>query len=255
LRVVALLDDLRKQHEFDATVRDETFDLALLGLQGPASEGVLQPLIEGDLGSLAYYHAREDLLKLRTPKPVYLARTGYTGEDGFELMLDASVASEIWDRLVADERVQPAGLGARDTLRLEAGMALYGHELAEGVTPFEAGLGRSVRLDKGAFQGRDALVRLSARPPDRRLVGLGFEPGAVPRAGCQVNAAGAEVGEIASGTFSPTLRRPIATAYVASEVAPLGTTLEVAIRGADTPATVVSLPFVSHSTKRRSAHG
>jgi aminomethyltransferase len=186
---------------------------------------------------------------------VYIARTGYTGEDGFELMIDSSAAVDLWERLVGDERVLPAGLGARDTLRLEAGMALYGHELTEDVTPFEAGLGRSVRLEKGAFQGSDALTRLSARPPERKLVGLDFEPGAVPRAGCKVAVASKEVGEVASGTFSPTLRHPIATAYVTSASATLGTTLDVSIRGNETPATVVSLPFVPHSTRRRSTHG
>jgi len=248
-RVVSRLDDLRRQRAFEATVRDETFDLALLGVQGPGSEEALQPLINGSLRSLAYYHALEYELMLGTGVPAYVARTGYTGEDGFELMVDSSLAPDLWERLVADERVEPAGLGARDTLRLEAGMALYGHELTEEVTPFEAGLGRVVRLEKGPFLGSDALTRLAKEPPRRNLVGLSFEPGAVPRAGCRVNADGAEIGEVASGTFSPTLRRPIATAYVSSGVAAPGTALSVTIRGGGTPATVVSLPFVPHRTK------
>ena len=250
-RVVSLLGDLRRQRAFEATVRDETFDLALLGVQGPASEEALQPLINGSLRSLAYYRAGAYELTLGKTHPAYVARTGYTGEDGFELMVDSALAPDLWGRLLADARVRPAGLGARDTLRLEAGMALYGHELTEEVTPYEARLGRVVRLEKGRFLGCDALARLRAEPPRRQLVGLSFEPGAVPRAGCKVNADGAEVGEIASGTFSPTLRRPIATAYVSSHVVAPGTELSVTIRGGDTPATVVSLPFVPHRTGHR----
>jgi len=248
-RVVSLLDDLRRQRAFEATVRDETFDLALLGVQGPASEEALRPLVNGSLRSLAYYHAGEYQLMLGRAVPAYVARTGYTGDDGFELMVDSSLAPDLWERLLADARVEPAGLGSRDTLRLEAGMALYGHELTEEVTPFEAGLGRVVRLEKGPFLGSDALTRLAKESPRRNLVGLSFEPGAVPRAGCRVNADGAEIGEVASGTFSPTLRRPIATAYVGSRVAAPGTALSVTIRGGGTPATVVSLPFVPHRTK------
>jgi len=248
-RVVSLLDDLRRQRAFEATVRDETFDLALLGVQGPASEEALRPLVNGSLRSLAYYHAGEYQLMLGRAVPAYVARTGYTGDDGFELMVDSSLAPDLWERLLEDARVEPAGLGSRDTLRLEAGMALYGHELTEEVTPFEAGLGRVVRLEKGPFLGSDALTRLAKESPGRNLVGLSFEPGAVPRAGCRVNADGAEIGEVASGTFSPTLRRPIATAYVRSDAAAQGTALSVTIRGGETPTTVVSLPFVPHRTK------
>lgn len=252
VRVVALLRELGDRLGLDARVEDQTVELGLLGLQGPVSEAVLQPLVEGDLSRLRYYHARWDVLTTPNPRtrtPVLLSRTGYTGEDGFELVVESEQAPAVWEALLADERVRPVGLGARDTLRLEAGMALYGHELTEDVNPFEAGLGRVVRLDKGPFIGGEALRRLAAAPASRKLVGLSFEPGAVPRAGCAVNRNGKQVGEVASGTFSPTLRRPIASAYVRSEDVGPGVELTVTIRGSEAQATVAPLPFVPHRTK------
>ena len=151
--------------------------------------------------------------------------------------------------MLADGRVKPVGLGARDTLRLEAGMCLYGHELSETINPYEAGLGRVVRPDKGPFVGRDALSGLAQEPPARKLVGLRFGTGAVPRAGCVVTHEGVEAGEVASGSFSPTLRCPIATAFVDPGCAEVGQELAVVIRGAPVPARVVSLPFVPHQTR------
>ncbi len=248
LRVLETFDRVIEQQRLNANVRDDTFDLALLAIQGPESEAVLQPLVAGDLGSLAYYHARHDQLSDRTP--VMISRTGYTGEDGFEVIVEAAVAPALWGMLLADPRVRPIGLGARDTLRLEAGMALYGHELTEDVTPYEARLGRVVRLEKGPFFGSNALAGLHERPPARLLVGLRFGPGAVPRAGYRVQRDGQDVGEIASGTFSPTLREPIATAYVRSDCGENGTELGVMIRDALVPAKVAGLPFVPHHTKR-----
>jgi aminomethyltransferase len=258
LKVIGVLDELREELRLNVTVLDETFDVALIGLQGPSSEAVLQPFVTHDLGDLGYYHARDDRLGLggaataggSESRHVVVSRTGYTGEDGFEVMVAASAAGDLWDALLADDRVRPVGLGARDTLRLEAGMALYGHELTEEITPYEARLGRVIRLNKGPFVGRDALANLHETRPTRQLVGLDFEPGAVPRAGFAIQHNGATVGEIASGTFSPTLRRPIATAYVRTDLAALGTALEVAIRSGVAPARVVSLPFVPHHTRQ-----
>ena len=251
-RVVGILNELAARLEHDATVRDETFDLALIGVQGPASEAALQPLVREDLSGVRYYHAQECSLTMGN-RHAFVSRTGYTGEDGFELVVAAEAAPEVWNRLLDDSRVRPVGLGARDTLRLEAGMALYGHELTEDVTPFEANLGRVVRLDKGPFTGRDALAQMRDSGPRRKLVGLAFEVGAIPRAGCAVNRDGAHVGEVASGTFSPTLRHPIATAFVERNAAAQGTGLTVTIRGSEAPARVVSLPFVPHKTKLRVA--
>ena len=250
-RVLEVLDELIEQRGYSAAVRDETFDLALIALQGPESQAVLQPHVAGDLASLGYYHARHDALAAGSGgTPILISRTGYTGEDGFEVIIDAAVAASLWGMLLADPRVRPIGLGARDTLRLEAGMALYGHELTEHVTPFEARLGGVVKLDKGPFLGSNALAGLHEQPPARRLVGLRFGPGAVPRAGYRVQREGEEVGQIASGTFSPTLREPIATAYVRTDCAQDGTVLGVVIRDTPVPAQVTRLPFVPHHTKR-----
>jgi aminomethyltransferase len=281
VRVIQVLDAIIEERRFRATVHDDTFALALLAVQGPQSADVLQPLVEGDVSTLAYYHARDDwLTTLLVPPPrsddialpgpesparhdvitghdvggdrtpILLSRTGYTGEDGFEVIISAAAAPVLWGMLLSDERVRPTGLGARDTLRLEAGMALYGHELSEDVTPYEARLGRVVRLDKGPFRGSNALAGLKERSPMRRLVGLRFGPGAVPRAGYRVRHGTEDVGEIASGTFSPTLRLPIATAYVRTDCAEDGVELQISIRDTYVPAHVVSLPFVPHHTKR-----
>lgn len=247
-RVVENLNELAARLECDATVVDETFDLALIGVQGPASEPALQPLVREELSGLRYYHAQRRSLTIRDVDAI-VSRTGYTGEDGFELVVAAGAAAQVWNRLLEDRRVRPVGLGARDTLRLEAGMALYGHELTEEVTPFEANLGRVVRLDKGSFTGREALADLKRGEPGRKLVGLSFEVGAVPRAECPVNRDGQRVGAVASGTFSPTLHHPIASAFVEGDAASEGTNLTVTIRNSEAPARVVSLPFVPHNTR------
>jgi aminomethyltransferase len=248
-RVVGILNELGARLELDANVRDDTFDFALIGIQGPAAEVALQPIVREDITDLRYYHTQKSTLTVGEAAAL-VSRTGYTGEDGFELVVPSEVAAQVWSRLLEDGRVKAVGLGARDTLRLEAGMALYGHELTEQVTPFEANLGRVVRLDKGAFSGRDALEQTRRDgPPRRKLVGLSFEVGAVPRAECPVNLSGRKVGEIASGTFSPSLRHPIATAYVEADAAAIGAALTVTIRNSEAPARVVSLPFVPHNTK------
>lgn len=252
-RVVGHLDRLRESLGCDASIGDETFRVALLGLQGPRSEEVLQPLVADDLSTLGYYHGRETQMRSDqgAALPAIVSRTGYTGEDGFEIAIEGAHVTALWERLLSDSRVLPVGLGARDTLRLEAGMALYGHELSEEITPYEAGLGRVVKLSKSAFHGREALLALSNVPPRRRLVGLLPGPGPIPRAECDVLKDGERVGVVASGTFSPTLKRPIATAYVRSEALASETELAVAVRESAVPARVVSLPFVPHRTKRR----
>jgi aminomethyltransferase len=252
LRVLHHLQALAESHP-GATIRDDTFETALLGIQGPQAEEVLQPLVSSELEGLGYYRARADQIRFSgtdAAHDVLISRTGYTGEDGFEITIAASDAVDLWSALCTDERVEPAGLGARDTLRLEAGMPLYGHELSDERTPYEAGLERFVKLDKGNFVGRDALVRLAERAPETRLIGLSFEPGVIPRQGNAVLLEGRSAGEVASGTFSPTLQRPIATAYVTPPAAEADR-LSVSVRDRDITARVVSLPFVPHRTKTR----
>jgi aminomethyltransferase len=172
----------------------------------------------------------------------WAAGTGYTGEDGVELHVPATAAAEVW-RAIVDAGITPAGLGARDTLRLEAGLPLYGHELGEGITPLQAGLGWVVRFDKGDFRGRSALVAERARGVARRLRGLVVDGRQVPRRGCAVLRDGRPVGEVTSGNFSPTLERGIALAFVPPDVDP-GDALEIDIRGRRAPATVTETPFV-----------
>jgi aminomethyltransferase len=172
----------------------------------------------------------------------YCAGTGYTGEDGVELHVPTTSVESVW-RALLDTGVQPAGLGARDTLRLEAGLPLHGHELGPGITPLQAGLGWVVCFDKGAFRGSEALVAERDRGVTRRLRGLLAEGRQVPRAGYPVQIDGRSVGEVTSGNFSPMLERGIALAFLPPGV-PDGTQVSIDVRGRELPATVVATPFV-----------
>jgi aminomethyltransferase len=234
---------------FDAGVADATGDYALIAIQGPAAASILAPLVSGvDLGSMKYYAGAFGSVAGR---PAWIARTGYTGEDGFEVYCAPEDADHVWDALAAagaPAGLIPAGLAARDTLRLEAGMPLYGNELGPDVTPFEAGLGRVVKFDKpGDFVGREALAARAAAGPRRRLVGLTVQSRRVARHGYPVLADGEQVGTVTSGAPSPTLGVPIAMAYLdvdAGSGDDLGKLdLVVGIRGAAVPAHLTDLPF------------
>ncbi|MFE3137304.1 glycine cleavage system aminomethyltransferase GcvT [Streptomyces scopuliridis] len=247
-----VLDALTARAEgFDAAVRDDRDAYALLAVQGPESPGILKSLTDADLDGLKYYAGLPGTV---AGVPALIARTGYTGEDGFELFVEPRYAERLWQALTeAGEGVGlvPCGLSCRDTLRLEAGMPLYGNELSTALTPFDAGLGRVVKFEKasngGAFVGREALeaaAERAASAPPRKLVGLIAEGRRVPRAGYQVVAGGAVVGEVTSGAPSPTLGRPIAMAYVdAAHAAPGTAGVGVDIRGSHEPYEVVALPF------------
>jgi aminomethyltransferase len=228
---------------FDATVTNRTDDYALIAVQGPRSASILAPLTSIDLAEVKYYASYPAQVAGRA---VLLARTGYTGEDGFEIFAAPRDAEYLWAELTkagAGDGLIPAGLAARDTLRLEAGMPLYGNELSADLTPFDAGLGRVVKLGKpGGFVGRDALARRAEQAPARKLVGLTVRSRRVPRHGYAVLSGGQPAGVVTSGAPSPTLGVPIAMAYVRPEVA--GTTdLAVDVRGNAEPATLVELPF------------
>jgi len=237
----------------DVRVRDRTDDYALIAVQGPRSAAILATLTAADLAAVRYYASYPVELAGRQ---VLLARTGYTGEDGFEIFAAPQDAEHLWAEISAagsSQGLVPAGLAARDTLRLEAGMPLYGNELSLEWTPYDAGLGRVVRLDKpGPFVGRDALAERAAAPAQRQLVGLVGQSRRVPRHGYDVLWNGAPCGTVTSGAPSPTLGVPIAMAYVrpaATEAAgkagaAAGTgELAVDIRGRAEPATLVELPF------------
>ena len=237
---------------YDATVADRTDDYALIAIQGPRAATILAPLTSTDLAEVKYYASYPAQVAGRN---VLLARTGYTGEDGFEIFTDPVDAEHLWAELSkagAADGLVPAGLAARDTLRLEAGMPLYGNELGSDLTPFDAGLGRVVKLEKaGGFVGRDALALRAQQAPARQLVGLTLQSRRVPRHGYAVLWAGQPAGVVTSGAPSPTLGVPIAMAYVRPEVAAAasdptraGTAeLAVDVRGRAEPATLVELPF------------
>ena len=234
---------------FRAVLDDRALATALIAIQGPAAAAILAPLVDVDLESLRYYAIAEDRFQ---DAPVLVARTGYTGEDGFELFVEWARAGSVWAALTAagaDAGLVPVGLGARDTLRLEAGMPLYGNELDERSTPFEAGLGRVVKLDKEKdFTGRAALERVARDGPARRLVGLVIRGRGIARHGHPVHAGERLTGTVTSGTHSPTLGMPIAMAYVTPGDGEPGTILEVGIRDQRVAAEVVPLPFYRRAT-------
>ncbi|MGW3412392.1 glycine cleavage system aminomethyltransferase GcvT [Streptomyces sp. NPDC000888] len=234
--------------DFDAVVRDDRDAYALIAVQGPESPGILKSLTDADLDGLKYYAGLPGTV---AGVPALIARTGYTGEDGFELFVSPGDAEKVWQALTeagTPAGLIPCGLSCRDTLRLEAGMPLYGHELSTSLTPFDAGLGRVVKFEKeGDFVGREALSEAAERAlenPPRVLVGLIAEGRRVPRAGYSVVADGKVVGEVTSGAPSPTLGKPIAMAYVdAAHSAPGSAGVGVDIRGSHEPYQVVALPF------------
>jgi aminomethyltransferase len=211
----------------DVQITDQTLTTAMVAVQGPRAVELSRGLVEADAAQLRYYFATPTRYR---GKSCVVSRTGYTGEDGLELMVAADQAVTLWDDLVA-RGAKPCGLGARDTLRLEAAMPLYGHELTEEIDPLQAGLGWAVKLDKGDFIGRDALLKRKDDATLRRRVGLELEGKRIGREGAAVLKGGAEVGRLTSGTFSPTLNKAIAMAYVDPALAAAGAACEVDIRG------------------------
>jgi aminomethyltransferase len=182
-----------------------------------------------------------------------IARTGYTGEDGFELYFDPRDAAPVWEGLMSAGRphgLEPVGLGARDTLRLEVGYMLYGNDIDNGTTPLEAGLGWTVKLRKPDFVGRDALLRQKEQGLARQMVGLELDGRRVPRHGMPIESGGRVVGTVTSGTFSPSLERPIGMGYVESGSSALGTSLEIRAGEARLPARVAARPFYMRGSRR-----
>jgi len=254
----AVAQELRdRTAPFDVEVFDESDDIALIAVQGPAALSILlaTPGLAADDGALDGEDFGERLSALKyyrslpaefQTRPALIARTGYTGEDGFELLIPNAQAGALWDALLAagePHGLVPAGLAARDTLRLEAGMPLYGHELGRDIAPAQSGLERVVATTKDEFVGKAGLEARDLGGA-RVLVGLSAEGRRAGRAGYRVlGPDGAEVGEITSGALSPTLGHPIALAFVAPEFAAPGTALSIDVRGTGIPATVTTLPF------------
>lgn len=235
---------------FDATLDDRTFQTALVGVQGPAAVSTLQALTPLPLDAMAgYSHAKAAV----AGEPALVARTGYTGEDGFEVLVPTTAAESLWQTLL-DAGALPCGLGARDTLRLEAGFPLYGHEILPGTNPYEADLGWTINLKKERFASRAALQRRAAEPRASKRVGLLLGAGPVPRAEMDVSRNGSVVGAVTSGTFSPSLEQNVAMAYVPADVQK-GDVLHIQIRQRDCPAEATRLPLVPHRSVPASPRG
>jgi glycine cleavage system T protein (aminomethyltransferase) len=229
----------------DVQLSDLRGERALIAIQGPRSVEWLQPFVDLELAPMKYYSCAETTVR-GTRETIVVARTGYTGEDGFELFVPSEDATAVWDALLAEHReagLEPCGLGARDVLRLEAGMPLYGHEMDEEITPLQAGIAWAIKFDKPAFRGKDALVKQRDAGDYARIVGLTMEGRVPARAGYPVVAGGARVGEIRSGSWGPSLERNVATALVAPSAATDGTALAVEVRGAAHAAVVTPMPF------------
>jgi len=235
----------------DVEVEDASDDVALLALQGPAAREILRPMVDLDVDDVRYYRFAEGTL---AGAAAVISGTGYTGEDGFEIYLSAPDALGAWNEIMGvgrDTGLLPAGLGARDSLRLEVGYALYGNDLDEEHTPLESGLGWITKLDKGDFVGKEALVRQREEGVDRRLVGLRLTGRGFPRPGYPVLSDSETVGVLTSGTVSPTLGYGVALGYVPAELSKGGTEVQIEVRGRSVDAVVQRPPFYTQGSIRR----
>jgi aminomethyltransferase len=241
---IEFFTEQRDRLKLAVDLEDRTLETALIGVQGPNAQATLQRLCSADLEPLpGYAFLWADVAGSRA----LVSRTGYTGEDGFEVMVEAADAERVWDALGAT----PCGLGARDTLRTEAGFALYGHDIDRSTNPYEARLGWVASLGKASFVGREALAQIKAVGPTRRLIGLRVAPGGVPRPDFAILNDGEPVGRVTSGTFSPTLKQNIAMGYVPVTLSDVGGQWAVEMRGKPAAAEVVALPFVPHHSRPR----
>jgi aminomethyltransferase len=234
--------------KFDAKLEDISDSIALLALQGPEAQKILQPLTDVALEPIGYYHF--NVGTVAGCADIIVSRTGYTGEDGFELYFNARHAATIWNALMAKGNVLPVGLGCRDSLRLEMGMALYGNDIDDTVTPLEANLQWLVKMKKGDFVGKPALEAQKAAGIPRKLVGFTIAEKSFPRHGYKVFVNGTPSGEVRSGTMSPSVGIAIGTAYVPTAHAKPGNTLEVEIRDKRLVGTIVELPFYKNASHR-----
>ncbi len=219
-------------------------DITLVAVQGPESRNLLQTLTPVDLSTIKYYRAVHGSV---ADRKMIISRTGYTGELGFELYMDTGSSLHVWNTIMDTGQnydIQPAGLGARDTLRLEKMMCLYGNDITKDTNPIEAGLGWITKLDKGDFIGRDVLASVKEQGPKRRLRGFELSGKGIPRHGYTIVKNGNEIGEVTSGSFSPLLSKGIGIGYVQKEFTDIGAEIEISIRGKSIPATIIKPPFV-----------
>ncbi len=233
-----------------ATVENVSDDTYMLALQGPRAEAILQPLTPAQLDKLPYHRAADSKV---AGVPTLIGRTGYTGEDGFELFFPREKATLLWDRIMevgAPLGLKAIGLAARDSLRFEAKMPLYGQEIAANLNPLQAGLGWAVSFDKGDFIGRNALLKVKLEGPRSKLVGLEMVDRGVPRHGYPVTLKGQVVGEVTTGMYAPTVGRYVALAYVPADKTALGSEFQVMVRGEAKRARVVETPFYTPAYRR-----
>lgn len=236
---------------FGTQVVDRSEETGLIALQGPKAQDILARLTDADLDGIRYYHFGEGTV---ADVPAVISRTGYTGEDGFELYLPADRTADVWQALMREGKqfgLLPAGLGARDSLRLEMGYALYGNDIDERRTPLEAGLGWVTKLDKGDFIGRDAIAKQKESGVRERLVGFICQERGFPRHGYTVQIDGEAVGEVTSGIVSPMLQQGIGMAYVPAESAKPGTRIDIMVRDRAIPAEIVRPPFYKDGSVRK----
>lgn len=222
----------------DVQLADQTLDTAMIAVQGPAALAMCQDITAFDPAKLSNYYAATTTYR---GEPAVISRTGYTGEDGVEIIVDKTLGPTLWEELIA-RGAKACGLGARDTLRLEAAMPLYGHELNEEIDPLQAGLGWAVKFDKGDFRGKAAILE-RMNTPRRERVGLALAGKRIAREGSAVKRGDKVIGVVTSGTFSPTLNKTIAMAFVDPDERDIGVPLTVDVRGKDEAAEVVKLPF------------
>jgi aminomethyltransferase len=230
----------------DVYVKNKSDDISLLAIQGPKSLATLQKLTQADLSSIKYYHY---VVASLAGVDMVISRTGYTGELGFEIYFpsDSSTGERVWSAIMDAGKefgIAPCGLGARDTLRLEMGFCLYGHDIDQTTNPLESGLGWITKFDKGEFIGRSAILKAKQEGLKRKLVAFSIDGKAFPRSGYAIHSNGSEIGSVTSGTFSPILDKGIGMGYVKTEHAKVGNSINVHIRDRELPATVVSLPFI-----------
>ena len=253
------LEWIRAHAAGDIEIRDVSTDTALIAIQGPLSQGILSEIVSADLSAVRYYHCIRTTINV--PRETFskdevkciISRTGYTGEDGFEIYIDGHYAEGLWETLMragGSLGLMPAGLGARDSLRIEAAYPLYGHEISGSTIPYEAGLGWVVKLDKGEFMGRESLAAAKEKGLSRRLVGIQLMERGVPRAGCEIMKDSVKIGHLTSGTFSPSLQIGIGMGYVDIGKAQLGNEVYVMIRNKAVGAKIVKMPFVKHNVRR-----
>ncbi|MFN3394627.1 MAG: glycine cleavage T C-terminal barrel domain-containing protein, partial [Candidatus Thermochlorobacter sp.] len=240
---------IRHKEKYSVEIKDISSKTALISLQGSKACQILESFLGEDLSNIKHFHFQ------RFPD-IIVSRTGYTGEDGFELCFPNEFAERLWNGLLEAGKefgIKPIGLGARDTLRLEMGYALYGHEIDETTNPIEAGLGWITKLNKPSFKGKEACLEAKANPK-RKLVGFEMSGRAIARQGFEITTqSGETIGKVCSGTLSPTLNKPIGTGYVALEHSEPNSLIYITVRGKLEEARVTVLPFLSKE-RRQAAH-